>query len=506
MKRVFAFIGFTCAITLIFLNIIPFKYSKFIFLSAVILLVLSLLTKSTRQAKVLPVVAGSVAFACFVFMLFTVDSVLPAKELDGKVSDVKFQITDIGEKSETLNKYIYTVKTLSIDSRDSVQNVKLKLYSNNEINADAYDIVSAKVSFFNPGDNAFELYGIYSDGIYINGELIDCKEVSEPESKPLNYYFVSMRKYINSLMLESFEPDTAGLAIGFITGSKVYLSREVQEDFRICGLNHFLAVSGFHISLVCLGLYSILKLMKVSPAVNTALSLMTVLLYCGVANYSKSAVRAGIMLGVLLVSKLFNQKGDTLNSLGFAVFVICLNPFAVTDVGAVLTVCAMLGITVLYPAVRKEVKIKNRFLKRCFNYFAFSVCILLALMPAMYLFFKNISVGGVFLNIIIEPMISALIIASIIFCMFSGIAPVACVSGGIVSLLGSGVIKIVSFFAEHFSFVFRDLSSEVYGVAIAAVLIFAGLSMLIKKKVEVKEISVFIAVVIALSAVLSHMG
>ncbi|MGN1202927.1 MAG: ComEC/Rec2 family competence protein, partial [Eubacterium sp.] len=413
MKRVFAFIGFTCAITLIFLNIIPFKFSKLIFLSAVILFLLSLLTKSTRQAKVFPVVAGSVAFACFVFMLFTVNSVMPAKELDGKTADVKFQITDIAEYNSTLNKYIYTVKTLSIDSQSSVQNVKLSLYSSSEVNADAYDIVSAKVRFFSQGDNAFEQYGDYSDGIYIKGEIINCTDVVSTENKPPNYYFISIRKYINSVLLNNFDGDIAGLAIGFITGSKVYLSQEVQEDFRICGLSHFLAVSGFHISLVCLGLYSVLKLLKVSPAVNTLVSLMTVLLYCGVANYSKSAVRAGIMLGILLVSKLFNQKGDTLNSLGFAVFIICLNPFAVTDVSAVLTVCAMLGITVLYPAIRKEVKIKNRFFKRCFNYFAFSVCILLALMPAMYLFFKNISVGGVFLNIIIEPMISALIIASI---------------------------------------------------------------------------------------------
>lgn len=505
MKRVFAFIGFTCAITLIFLNIIPFKFTKLIFLSAVILLVLSLLTKSTRQAKVLPVVAGSVAFACFVFMLFTVNSVMPAKELDGKVADVEFQITDIPDKSELYDSYIYTVKTLSIDVGDSIQNVKLRLYSDSEINADAYDIVSAQVRFFSQGDNAFEQYGDYSDGIYIKGEILNCTDVVGTENKPLNYYFIGIRKYINSVMLNNFDGDIAGLVIGFITGSKAYLSDEVREDFLICGLNHFLAVSGFHISLVCLGLYSVLKLMRTPSAVNTILSLLTVLLYCGVSDYSKSAVRAGIMLGILLVSRLFNQKSDTLNSLGFAVFIICLNPFAVTDVSAVLTVCAMLGITVLFPAVRKEVKIKNRFFKGFFSYVAFSVCILLALMPAMYMFFGNISIGGVFLNIVIEPMISALIIASIIFCVFSGVPPVACVSGGLIRFLGGAVIKVVSFFAEHFSFVFRDLSSDIYGVAIAEVLIFAALSLLIKKKVDVKETTVFIAVVIVLSAVLTHM-
>ena len=55
------------------------------------------------------------------------------------------------------------------------------------------------------------------------------------------------------------------------------------------------------------------------------------------------------MMIVMLCGRLFNERSDTLNSLGIAVFIICLNPFAVTDAGALLTVTAVLGLIIIDP-------------------------------------------------------------------------------------------------------------------------------------------------------------
>ena len=359
MKRVFAFIGFTAAITLVILNIIPYNFAGLILSIAVVLFVASLLIQFTRDGKVVCVVLGSIVFACTMFILVTDSSVEPAKSLDCKSADTVFQIVDIPEYNEENNTYTYVVKTTKIDRFNSPQNIKLQLKSEEKLDADYYDYITANLFFYSLSDNPFKTYGLYGDGIYICARLNEIIDVQPNPDKTVNYYIIELREYIQSIIMNSLSGDNAGLSIGLLTGDKSYLSSEVQNNFKVCGLSHYLAVSGFHISLISLGAYYILRLIKAPKLVNTILSMAVMLVYVGVADFSKSAVRACIMLSVVLLAKLVNHKADTLNSLGLAVLILCFNPFAVTDAGAVLTVCAVLGITVIYKNVMKSINIKK---------------------------------------------------------------------------------------------------------------------------------------------------
>lgn len=184
------------------------------------------------------------------------------------------------------------------------------------------------------------------------------------------------------------------------------MSDVLEDSIRVCGLSHYFAVSGFHISVVCMGLYSLLRLMGVPRFGYTAAAMAAMLIYCGAAGFSKSAVRACIMVAVMLICRLLNAKSDTLNSLGLAVFILCLNTFAVTDAGAVLTVCAVLGITVIYRPASLLVRLRSNAVRRIVKPLLFSACVLLAVAPALYLFFSKLSLLSIILNLIIEPVIS----------------------------------------------------------------------------------------------------
>ena len=129
MKRVFAFIGFTAALTLVILNIIPYNYAGLVLSIAVVLFVASLLIKFTREGKVICVVLGSIVFAGTMFMLVSDSSVIPAKTLERKSADAVFQIIDIPEYNEDSNTYTYIVKTTKIDMAGSPQSIKVYLKS-----------------------------------------------------------------------------------------------------------------------------------------------------------------------------------------------------------------------------------------------------------------------------------------------------------------------------------------------------------------------------------------
>ena len=357
----------------------------------------------------------------------------------------------------------------------SPQSIKVYLKSDEKLDADYYDDVSAKLFFYSAGENSFKSYGLYGDGIYVCARLNEIGAVAVTSDKPINYYFIELREYINSIILSSLSGDNAGLSLALLTGSKSYLSAEVQNNFRICGLSHYLAVSGFHISLISFGAYYLMKLLKVPKTINTLLSMAVMLIYVGTADFSKSSVRAGIMLSVVLVAKLFNNKADTLNSLGLAVLILCFNPFVVTDAGAVLTVCAVLGITVIYKNVMKHIKIKNPVLSYAVKGMVLSASILIAVIPVLYLFFGSVSVLSVVLNLIIEPLITVLIVAVIVFCLIYGVPYLTDFMAFSINIVSDILIKIIDFTAKHMSFLFLDISGEIFGVSMCAVFVLAGI-------------------------------
>lgn len=495
MKRVFAFIGFTVAVTLVILNMIPYSFGGLVLSIAVVLFIASLLIKFTRDGRVICVVLGSIVFACTMFMLVSDSSVIPARTLEQKSADAVFRIIDIPEYNEESNTYTYIVETEKIDMPGSPQNIKVYLKSDEEIDADYYDTVSSNLYFYSAGENSFKSYGLYGDGIYVCARLNEIGEIVSNSHKPVNYYFIELREYIQSILLNSLSGDSAGLSLALLTGSKSCLSLEVQNNFRICGLSHYLAVSGFHISLISFGAYYLMKLLKVPKAVNTFLSMAVMLVYVGAADFSKSSVRACIMLSVVFVAKLVNNKADTLNSLGLAVLILCFNPFAVTDAGAVLTVCAVLGITVIYKNVIKSIKVKNIVLLYITKGVILSSSVLLAVTPVLYLFFGSVSVLSVILNLLAEPLITLLIISVIVFCFIYGVPFITEFQISVIQLLSDVLLTVIDFTAKHFAFLFLNISGEIFGISMCSVFLLAGIMLLIKGKVMIKELTAFICIV-----------
>ncbi len=502
MKRIFAFIGFADAVTLIVLNIAGISICKYIMAAAAVLFIISLLLKKTRQAKVLPVVFGSALFACFIFMTVTYNTVAPADNLNGKTLNADFEIVDIYEKSDSGN-YVYTVKTKSIAGSDAPQNIKVALFSKEEINADYYQKVSASLKFFSFADNGFDSYGNYGKGIYICASLSDY-DVKNEIRKPVNYYIINLRLRIKEILNENFSDDVSALAVSIFTGDKSGLSADVINNFKICGVSHVMAVSGIHVTVICMGIYYFLKAIGCPKNLTVIVSLFFLFIYMGVADFRKSVLRAGIMMAVILLSRLISSQSDSLNSLGFAVFLICLNPFAVTDISALLTVCAVLGITVIMPELEKLYTFENRLLKYISEISLISVSITVATVPVLWIFFKSVSIMGIVLNIIFIPLFQIALSAVLIFVIFSLGGFSAGISKVVVDFSINLMLEITAFSAEHFSFLLLDLSGNLFGIAIAAVFLFMGIYLIVFKSVNTNLLSMFITVVFAVSMCVNY--
>lgn len=500
MKRVFAFIGFSMAITLIVLNTADYSAAKYILAVVAVLFAVSLLIKNIRREKVVPIALGAALFSCLVFIFCVQSSVLPQKELDGKTAHAVFEITDIETKDD--NGYLYTVKTKSIDIAGAPQNIKLKLRSDVQLDADYYESVNGLLAFYSYADNAFESYSDYSNNIYVRASLLDYDATGE-FSKPLNYHVLQMRLEIKDLLESQLNAKEAGLALSVLTGDKRILSDEINDDFLVCGLSHLIAVSGMNMTVICFCFYYVLRMLKVGRVPCVVITLIAVFVYSGISGYSKSVIRSAVMIAVVLVAKLINTKADTLNSLGFSVFLICLNPFSVADPSAVLTVTAVLGLSVVKPQYDKKLRPKTTIIRYIYDALFAGVSVMLTTLPVIWLFFGKISLVSLFANIICVPVMETSLVFLILFCLFSRVPLICTVFKFASSFLIGALIEISDFFADKFGFLYFNISDSVFGVAIFGIILLAAVSLFVNKKISVGIISVFTVAAFLISGAFS---
>lgn len=500
MKRVFAFIGFSMAITLIVLNTVAYSFAKYIFIAAALAFAASMLVKKLRQEKVVPVTLGAVLFSCLVFIICMQSSVLPQKALDGETATAVFEIVDLETEDE--DGWLYTVKTKFIDVSGSPQDIKLKLRSKAKINADYYEEISGVLAFYSYTDSAFDSYGDYGNNIFIRASLISY-EPTEDNSKPLNYYILQIRLKIKDILTENLDEEKAGLALSILTGDRRILSDRINESFMTCGLSHLVAVSGMNMSVICFCFYYLFRLIKIGRLPSTAVTLFAVFLYSGVSGYSKSVLRAAIMISIMLIARLINNKADTMNSLGFSVFLICLNPFSVTDPSAVLTVTAVIGLSVVKPEYDKRIRPKNNVLKYLYDGLFAGISVMITTIPAIWLFFGKVSLISLFANILCVPVMEVALVFILLLCLFSGVPFLVDIMRFLSSFFTGALIEIAAFFAERFEFLYVNISDSLFGVAISGILLLAAVSLLINKKISMKLISLFTTIVFIVCAAFS---
>lgn len=484
MKRPLAFIGFSVAITLLLINFIAYKFYIVVFVSAVVLFAASLLIKKTRQAAVVPLVFCSAVFACLIFMFTLNFNVSNQLKLDDTQHKVTFNIVDLMYKSD--DSFVYAVKTKAIDDFNAPQNIKLKVYSDKELDADYYDDITAELKFTKSGENSLDSYGSYADSRYLFATVESYAFVNENKSKPLNYYIIKIREYVKNSLALKMKNDTGALCTALLIGDKNSLSNEANANFSLCGVSHIMAVSGLHTSVICMGFYTLLKYLGVKRKVRIPVSLAILLFYVALAGFSKSVVRSAVTIAVLLLSQFANRKADTLNSLGFATLVLCFNPFAVTDISALLTVNAVLGMVVVKPFVDKYFKPKSKAKIYLYNSAALTFSIMVTTFPIMWIFFKNISFIAFFANIVIIPLAQVAMIASLIAVIFSFNAVLSFIPVFIAYCSSKLMLIIVDFLADTLWFLNVDMGNIVFILAYCALLFLVGISVCFKLKINAK--------------------
>ena len=146
-------------------------------------------------------------------------------------------------------------------------------------------------------------------------------------------------------------------------GYRKDMSRDVRKRFSLTGVAHLLAVSGFHVAVVCGFLSLLFSFLPKSPFYRWLKYLLTLcLLWCFVVitGLAPSAVRAGLMLTLYLTGRVLRRTTDGYNTLAAAAFcMLAFNPLYLFDVGFQLSYLAVLSILFLQPRLQDLIMVRN---------------------------------------------------------------------------------------------------------------------------------------------------
>lgn len=419
MKRPFAVVGFSMLFSaLIFYNI-SFKMSVALTIGATVIFLILLPFKTMRENKFVLFSLLSVIVFSLSFMLCQFQYVTAQKNM-GETVEIRGVICATPTHSDYAHTYIikledenYKVRYVSEDNRfftegDIVEGT-VKREVSQYIESDFLDSsLSSKIyfTFFEAEEFRLEKTGASNSVYRLLGEL-------KGAFTKLTY------SYIPS--------ENGGIANAMTIGDRSGISDKTMEQFNYAGSSHLLVVSGLHLSLWAFGVIKLLRKNSLLRKYAVPISLAVLLFYCTLTGFSVSVIRAGAMVGAVIIAKAFRRDADSLNSIGLGVAgIMLLNPFAAYSVSLWFTVFSTVGILVFQKPIERWVystavgkKLSNfSFCRFLISSSTVSLSATICTLPVFILKFEFLPWASILSNILMVDAAMVVMVTTVIGALF----------------------------------------------------------------------------------------
>ncbi len=275
-----------------------------------------------------------------------------------------------------------------------------------------------------PGGFDFARYFYFRDIGAIGYGLPPWKLLGHNASPSLANRFWTWRTQVTDRIVDQLGPEIGGVAAGLITGDAKAISEADFEALRASNLYHIIAISGEHMAVMAGVIFVSLRLLLLllparfalrpeGKSVTAAVTLLLVTIYLFVTGLPMSAVRAYIMIALVLFAIIVRRQVDAMRSLAITALLILLyDPASLLDPGfqlsfaATLALIALIDMRLLKPLPGVERGRVRRVLRLFATMVLVSVVAEAATAPLVINMFNNVSPYGVFANTLATPLVS----------------------------------------------------------------------------------------------------
>lgn len=215
------------------------------------------------------------------------------------------------------------------------------------------DMIRVRGVIQRPEPEGFARY-LEKEGMYGVMKFSDVEFISAGNGLRVKEFLFSVRNSAISSFREILPQKESAFLSGLTFGGRSDFTKEFEEEMKLSGTTHLVALSGYNISILVLAIIGMLTYVF-SRRVSHLLAFVAVIGFVVMTGAEASVVRAAIMAMLLALAEGFGRSRDMRNLFAFTALVMVFsNPkILVFDVGFQLSFLALLGIVYVKPALSK---------------------------------------------------------------------------------------------------------------------------------------------------------
>jgi competence protein ComEC len=253
----------------------------------------------------------------------------------------------------------------------------------------------------NFGDFDFLKY-YKSKGIYVKANSFEITKLASNKGGLFATLMHGCNVKIKNTIFSALPQTEAGLLYGILTGNKSDIDQDTMQVFSQTGLAHILSVSGLHIGFLVLLLTYLLKPFKLGKQFHSIVVFAIVLLYIILIGAPVPAVRALLMLAIMLGGTALGKKYDLNASASFATILLLIyNPLLIHDPSFIISFACIYSISFFHQPIHNAIRFMPTLIR---SSLALSVAVWIGITPILIYYFNYVSVINIFLNVLAVPI------------------------------------------------------------------------------------------------------
>ena len=307
-------------------------------------------------------------------------------------------------------------------------------------------------------------------GIAATLDFMEGEKLGKPLSlRTVQHWGLRVREHLAGLLMPpGSETDAARQVLcALVLGDKSGAEEKTMEGFRNGGCLHAFAVSGLHVGLVSGIFWLLLRLLRVRPVVIRPLVLVSVGVYVLMTGAAVPAIRAYVMLAVLLLGFMLQRRVSLLNTWSFAALLILLaDPSQLYNAGFLLSFGVYAALCIALKLCLEEkawfgpddyipLSLRTPWEMRWSNFelgvrgaVIVSLSAWLVSVPITLYFFHTVNSSSFLTNIAITPLLPVVMFCGLLHLCLAGVPWVGVATGWAAQQSAALLLAVVSWFGE----------------------------------------------------------
>ena len=217
--------------------------------------------------------------------------------------------------------------------------------------------VFGKVRYFTPATNPGQFDArLYYRAQGLSYAVSNCELLEAEDIRSMNGYadlLYRIRRRCSAVLSASLPKEEAGILRAMLLGERGGLTDEIKGLFQRNGISHILAISGLHISFFGMGVYGLLRKLRLHRIASGIAALWLVVSFGMMTGQGASTIRSILMFALFLGAEFLGRTYDLQTAMALsAVILICMQPLYVLQSSYQFSFGAIVGISVVLPAIK----------------------------------------------------------------------------------------------------------------------------------------------------------